>query len=86
MRVCMAREDLHFRLRIPADLKDKIEEVARENGRSMTAEMIVRLEQSFGQTDRINEMDDTLTDVVQRIEKIEEYLSWATSQERHGRY
>ncbi len=43
----MAREDLHFRLRIPEDLKKKIEAAAVANGQSMTAEMVGRLYQSF---------------------------------------
>ncbi|MDK1386339.1 Arc family DNA-binding protein [Sinorhizobium sp. 8-89] len=43
----MAREDLHFRLRIPEDLKNRIEDAAASNKRSITAEMIDRLETSF---------------------------------------
>ena len=44
----MAREDLHFRLRIPEDLKKRVEKAAEANHRSMTAEIIARLEASFG--------------------------------------
>lgn len=43
----MAREDLHFRLRIPEELKNRIEAIAEANGRSMTAEIIHRLETSL---------------------------------------
>lgn len=43
----MAREDLHFRLRIPEDLKKRIEAAADESRRSMTAEIVARLEESF---------------------------------------
>ncbi|MEF2071918.1 Arc family DNA-binding protein [Consotaella aegiceratis] len=43
----MAREDLHFRLRIPEDLKASIEAAAEEHHRSMTAEIVARLEKSF---------------------------------------
>lgn len=43
----MSRDDLHFRLRIPEDLKKKVEISARENHRSMTAEIIARLEATF---------------------------------------
>lgn len=42
----MAREDLHFRLRIPELLKAKIETAAAKNRRSMTAEIVERLERS----------------------------------------
>lgn len=44
----MAREDLHFRLRIPEALKGRIEAAAATTRRSMTAEIIARLEESFG--------------------------------------
>lgn len=43
----MAREDLHFRLRIPEDLKNKIQAEAERNHRSMTAEILARLETTF---------------------------------------
>lgn len=43
----MAREDLHFRLRIPEELKNKIADHAAINERSMTAEIVDRLEKSF---------------------------------------
>lgn len=40
----MSREDQHFRLRIPEALKKKIEAAADANRRSMTAEIVSRLE------------------------------------------
>ena len=43
----MGRDDLHFRLRIPEGLKGKIEKAAEENRRSMTAEIVARLEDTF---------------------------------------
>lgn len=43
----MAREDLHFRLRIPEELKRKIEAAAEAHGQSMTAEIVSRLDDSF---------------------------------------
>lgn len=43
----MAREDLHFRLRLPEPLKEKVAAVAADNHRSMTAEIVARLDQSF---------------------------------------
>ncbi|WP_445405038.1 Arc family DNA-binding protein [Acinetobacter vivianii] len=35
------------RLRVPPELKEKIEKAAEENNRSQSAEMVARLEQSF---------------------------------------
>ncbi|MCL8382488.1 Arc family DNA-binding protein [Xanthobacter aminoxidans] len=43
----MARNDPHFRLRLPADLKEKIEFSAKENNRSLNAEIVSRLDYSF---------------------------------------
>jgi hypothetical protein len=47
----MTREDLHFRLRIPEELKARIENAARLNNRSMTAEIVERLQWTFGPAD-----------------------------------
>lgn len=41
------RDITPFGLRIPADLKTRIEEAAAKNLRSLNAEMIVRLSESF---------------------------------------
>lgn len=43
----MARSDPQVNFRIPADLKDKIEAAAADNGRSITGELVTRLEASF---------------------------------------
>lgn len=43
----MPKDDLHFRLRIPDDLKAQVEAAAVENNRSITAEIISRLRESF---------------------------------------
>jgi hypothetical protein len=43
----MARDDLHFRLRISEDLKKKIRAAAAANERSLQAEITARLEMSF---------------------------------------
>jgi hypothetical protein len=43
----MSRADPQFNLRIPAELKTRIEDAAKHNKRSATAEIIARLEESF---------------------------------------
>lgn len=43
----MSRTDPQFNLRIPAALKAQVEEAAKHNKRSATAEIIARLEESF---------------------------------------
>ncbi|EZQ10735.1 Arc family DNA-binding protein [Acinetobacter sp. Ver3] len=43
----MARTDPQVNFRIPAELKDKLDEAAKNNGRTLTAELILRLETTF---------------------------------------
>lgn len=47
----MPKDDLHFRLRIPDRLKAMVEAAAAANHRSMTAEILARLEKSFEATE-----------------------------------
>lgn len=44
----MARTDPQLNIRIPFELKEKLEGAAKLSGRSATAEIIKRLEASFG--------------------------------------
>jgi len=41
--------DPQYKLRLPADLKEKIKKASEENHRSMNAEIVARLEESFGE-------------------------------------
>lgn len=43
----MSREDPQMKIRLAPDLKDRIEDAAKENGRSMNAEIVARLHQAF---------------------------------------
>lgn len=62
----MARTDPQFNVRMPADLKEKIEEAAKENGRSMNAEIVYRLQQSIeeeqAETGGIRQMEFRVVD------------------------
>ena len=53
----MAREDQHFRLRIPESLRARVRAAGLNNGRSMTAEIVARLEASFTPED-VGDVDD----------------------------
>lgn len=46
----MARNDPQMNLRVPMELKEKIEKSAFDSGRSINAEAVYRLEESFLQT------------------------------------
>ena len=67
----MARDDLHFRLRIPEALKERIEKSATTNNRSITAEIVSRLEQSFDQADEWNNALENIADALSRIGRLE---------------
>jgi len=69
----MARDDPHFRLRIPEALKDQVEVSAKANNRSMNAEIISRLERSF-------DLDDGLTALTDRLQELESIVEWQTTQ------
>ncbi|MDH2019430.1 Arc family DNA-binding protein [Acinetobacter ursingii] len=43
----MSREDPQLKIRLPQELKDKISESASNLGRSINADVVARLEQSF---------------------------------------
>ena len=70
----MARNDPQVNFRIPSDLKDKLDLAARENGRTLTAELILRLESTF-------EKDDQFQDILARLEKLEEALEYFESEQ-----
>jgi predicted DNA-binding protein len=44
----MARADPQMKIRLPEALKEKIEAAAKESGRTLNAEVVGRLESSFG--------------------------------------
>ena len=70
----MARDDLHFRLRIPESLKERIEKSASANNRSITAEIVSRLELSFDQADEWENALENINDALGRIDKLESQL------------
>lgn len=54
------------RLRVPPELKQKIEESAEKNNRSQSAEMVARLEQSYNFSDDIQ--PDILNSFIQNVD------------------
>lgn len=53
----MARSDPQFNLRVPTELKQKVEGAAKESGRSINAEAVYRLEKSFDESLTFNPSD-----------------------------
>lgn len=55
------------RLRVPPELKEKIEKSADENNRSQSAEMVDRLEKSFKQLSNTENELDIFINVLERL-------------------
>lgn len=60
----MSRDDLHFRLRIPKDLKDRVEAAASRMHRSMTAEIVATLEEKYPPEDDLRELLLSLIEII----------------------
>ena len=68
----MARNGPQMNLRVPMELKEKIEKAALDNGRTITAEAVYRLEQSFNEKIIAEEEIVSLTmQVKQLLDRIE---------------
>jgi len=53
-----------FGLRMPSEVKDQIEKLAEQNRRSLNAEIVVRLEQSIRQEERLCITADELRQII----------------------
>jgi hypothetical protein len=62
----MTRADLQVNFRMPASLKAMLEAAAKENHRSLTAELIARLEASFRHNELVEETATASDAVVER--------------------
>lgn len=65
----MARNDPQFNLRVPSELKQKVENAAKESGRSINAEAVYRLEQSF-----LNDFEMPNTKIIDFIHTVNEEM------------
>lgn len=75
----MARNDPQMNLRVPMELKEKIEKAALDNGRTITAEAVFRLEESFKNTASNSwETDDLRKMLNQSMESNQKYFQMIT--------
>ena len=58
----MPSNDPHFRLRLPAELKAKIEKVAKETSRSLNAVIVDALEDQFADDGRMARLQEAVAD------------------------
>jgi hypothetical protein len=71
----MARDDPHFRLRLPADLKREIEQAAEQAGRSINAEIVNRLtsvQEKQKSLDEAMSLLNMIGSLIQMLEKLAE--------------
>lgn len=57
MRMRSKREDCQLRIRMPKPMKRQIHASAETNGRSMNAEILVRLQSSFVTSKKVEEIN-----------------------------
>lgn len=76
----MARTDPQMNLRVPMELKENIEKAALDNGRTITAEAVYRLEKSFEPELKFTEtlefelMKQSYLDQAKQIKELKEML------------
>jgi plasmid stability protein len=83
----MAREDVQTNIRLPEDLKDSLTAAAAKNGRSLTAEIVQRLEHSFTPWEERPWEERWVTDVQRAVIKMmtaDEYSSLLNRVKRAG--
>lgn len=60
-----------FKLNMPSSLRGRVGESAAKNGRSVTAEIIARLEKSFAVDDEYENALENIEDLWGRVEELE---------------
>lgn len=65
----MTQDYLQVNFRIPTKLKNKIEEAAKSNERSITGELVVRLEKSFEPHTNNQILDDSINEEMQLLRR-----------------
>lgn len=71
----MAKSYTQVNFRIPEKLKEQLEQAAKENENSITAELVARLEQSFKQNESQSDQIEQLQQQVANSMKIMEIMS-----------
>lgn len=67
----MPRDDIQLKLRLPPNLKAKIDAAAVANTRSLNSEILARLDASFGTEDRTENLRRALEDLRSKYEELD---------------
>ncbi|MCU1196168.1 Arc family DNA-binding protein [Stenotrophomonas maltophilia] len=73
----MARTDPQVNFRIPAELNERLKEAAAENGRTITAELVQRLEASFRRSVDDEKVVEVVEGLKERLQVTEQHLEVA---------
>lgn len=69
----MKKDNVQVNFRLPQELKDRLEQSAKENGRSITSELIIRLDESLAnQTQFYDPTQDKLDKILTEIQSLKE--------------
>ncbi|HDO0920071.1 TPA: Arc family DNA-binding protein [Aeromonas salmonicida] len=73
----MSREHQQMRVRLPPELRDSLEQMAKKNGRSMNAEIVYRLQRTFDEDtwsiDGIQSQSQVLSDTPRQYQRKQKY-------------
>lgn len=81
----MAKDDSHFRLRIPADLKVKIEASAADSHRSINAEIVALLEAALAATYDIETVGRLVDDHEKQLKELWIHIETLLAYALHAR-
>lgn len=74
----MAREDPQLKFRVPADLRSRLEASASESHRSLSAEIVARLESTFPRIVTAEHMPERFEDVEDEIARLQSEINELT--------
>lgn len=78
----MARQDPTIYMRIPQELKEHLDRAAEENRRSLTAEVVSRLQESFASDEQAYELAFTATRLKDEVAKLTAQLDAARAERK----
>lgn len=72
-----------FVLRYTPEMRDKIARLAKANGRSINAELIALLERALSHGDAVEELQESMGEIFDRVEKLESLVRDHDDQLKH---
>jgi hypothetical protein len=72
-----------FVLRYTAEMRDKIARLAKANGRSINAELIALLERALSHGDAVEQLQESMGEIFDRVERLERLVRDHQAQVNH---